>query len=123
MTAASEEEKERLEHGEVGAADGVGGELAQAGPGKNSLDGDRAREDEAEVDRSEGHDREQRVGNGMAVAHRHIPQSLGPSHREIVLTHYVEQRAPGDEGVLPEIGQGEGQRGKEHVVGLVDEQR
>ena len=55
--------------------------LPRPGQEKDRLDGNGTREDEAEVDGSEGHDRKQRVGNGMAVAHRHIPQTLGPSNR------------------------------------------
>ena len=66
----AEDEEQPLEHRQVGALERLVGGEPEAGPGEDRLDRDRAREHEAEVDRDQRDDRQQRVRHRVAVAHR-----------------------------------------------------
>ena len=100
-TATEKSRKIACSSGDVRPADRLVGQQTQAGPGEDRLDGDRARDDEADVEEDQRDGRQQRVGHGVPPADHPVHQPLGPRGRQVVLAELVDQRGAHDQASTP----------------------
>src|SRR5262249_53026057 len=77
--AGARDQEAPLQQPEVRDRQRIRGEQAEAGYREHRLDGDGARDHEAEVEGDDRGGRQQGVADGVVVAHLYVTQSLGPS--------------------------------------------
>ena len=79
------------------------------------------RDHEPDVERDHRRRRQQRVADGVPVAHDDVAQALGPRRLQVVLTQLVEQRAAHDQGVLRQVGERQRGHRQDQVPGGVED--
>ena len=94
----------------------VDGQLADAPPREDRLDDDHAAEQHADVEPDLDEDRWQGVAEGMPPRDQALRGALRPGGPGVVLVQLVEQRGPGQPGVVRGEADAEGDRRQEEVA-------